>query len=140
MDDNTLLGQTSNPPDDDTWLNFEPASFDEMLKNHFNLNDHNTASANNHESMKKEQAIPVELKNFLSSVSNFEGIDSLPTESRNSNQMNLDPEEFENVVNKMLSVKGKDDLSDLDSSEDEEYESTDLNQNTEDVHQEWKSC
>ena len=135
-DDISLQDELSKKPDDDTWLDFEPASFDEMLKNHFNFNENNPLSDHKAETISKEQAIPTELKKFLSSMSNFEGIDSLPTESENSSEMCLNVKDFERAAKKMFNVNDHDNLSDLELSEEEE----DLNQDAGDVDPEWKIC
>ena len=136
LDDNSVQDEPSKEPDDDTWLDFEPASFDELLKNHFNFNENNPLSDQKASAISKEQAIPTELKKFLSSMSNFDGIDSLPTECENSSEMRFNVEEFEKAAKKVFNVNDHDNLSDLELSEDEE----DLNHDAEDVDPEWKIC
>merc|ERR1712179_222351 len=51
----------SKMPDDDSWLDYEPGSFDEMLKNHFKINETSSSS----KISSNEKSIPSELKSFL---------------------------------------------------------------------------
>ena len=109
----------SKPPDDDSWLNYEPDSFDEMLKNHFKISNNSFPS---NKMNINEKAIPSELKSFLSCVSNFEGVDSLPKDNEDElEKMSFDSKEFEKVVRKMAMFTDNnysDESSDSEASED----------------------
>ena len=112
----------SKMPDDDSWLDYEPDSFDEMLKNHFKINETSSSS----KISSNEKSIPSELKSFLSCVSNFDGVDSLPKDNDDTDhKMNFDAKEFENVVREMAKVTDSNYYS--DSSDSEISEEVDLN-------------
>jgi len=124
----------SKPPDDDSWLNYEPDSFDEMLKDHFKISNNSIAS---NKMNVNEKALPSELKSFLSCVSNFEGVDSLPKDNEDVlEKINFDSKEFEKVVRKMAAFTDNnysDESSDSESSED-----IDLNKDVVSNDVEWK--
>ena len=104
----------SKDADDDSWLNFEQSSFDEMLKVHFDINE-TSLPANK---IKNEKLIPSELKNFLSCISNFEGVDTLPKDNLvDENKMTFDAKEFENAVKGMSKFSDNDYVSDNSDSE-----------------------
>ena len=104
----------SKKADDDSWLNFEQSSFDEMLKVHFNINE-TSLPANK---IKNEKSIPSELKNFLSCISNFEGVDTLPKDNLiDENKVTFDAKQFENVVKRMSKFSDNDYISDNADSE-----------------------
>ena len=64
-----LTGSELKPEDDDSWIDLKPETFDEMLKAHFKLKDEVDQTTK----IKSKQEIPSEVKNFLKSMSDFEG-------------------------------------------------------------------
>ena len=64
-----LTGSKLKPEDDDSWIDLKPETFDEMLKAHFKLKDEVDQTTKN----KSKQEIPSEVKNFLKTMSDFEG-------------------------------------------------------------------
>jgi len=129
----------SKQPDDDSWLDFEPESFDAMLKKHFDL-DKKESSSTTSANGSKDTAIPAELKKFLSSMSNFEGVDSLTENLDNSGEMDFEANDFENALKKMINLNNEDNISDIDSSDEEGmYDKDDLSKDVENIDPEWKS-
>ena len=129
-------GELFKPPDDDSWLEYESQSFDEMLKKHFNIREESVPSANSVTSRNKED-IPVELKKFLSTMSNFEGVDTSSNNLKNNGEINFDTKEFEKAMAKM---KDNDNFSDMDSSDEEGIDDgLDLGKDDEDADPEWNS-
>ena len=56
--------------DDESWLDIEPESFDDLLRHHFRLDAERSEAA----SSKSESELPAEIKRFLQSLSDFDGI------------------------------------------------------------------
>ena len=56
--------------DDESWLDVEPESFDDLLRQHFKLD----AEMSGATSSKSESELPAEIKRFLQSLSDFDGI------------------------------------------------------------------
>ena len=132
--------EPSKQPDDDSWLEFEPGSFDEMLKKHFHIDENETASTKNSEGVRREEEIPSELKRFLTSMSNYEGVDSLPENLQNSKEINFDAKDFEKAIKKMVNINDDNNSSDIDSSDEEVMDDgNDLSEDGENVDPEWKN-
>ena len=71
--------EDSIPSDDESWLDVEPESFDALLRQHFKLETEKMdfAGAGTSESVpdeKSESELPSEIKRFLQSLSEFDGI------------------------------------------------------------------
>ena len=128
------------PPDDDSWLDYEQESFDEMLKSHFNLEKMGAEkfkSAN----IPKEDAIPAQMKSFLSAMSNYEGIDSFSAKDSDKDDMNFDLGEFEKTIKRMANLKDCDNISDIETSDDDDSENSEvdlMNDSSENMDSEWK--
>ena len=128
------------PPDDDSWLDYEKESFDEMLKSHFNLEKMGAEkfkSAN----IPKEDAIPAQMKSFLSAMSNYEGIDSFSAKDSDKDDMNFDLGEFEKTIKRMANMKDCDNVSDIETSDDDDSENSEvdlMNDSSENMDSEWK--
>ena len=126
--------EVSKQPDDDSWLDFEPVSFDAMLKKHFDLDK--KESSTNSANVPQETSIPSQLKKFLGSVSNFEGVDSLPEKMDECSEMKLDIKDFESALKKI--VNEKDDVYNIESSDEEEmYDKDDLSKDFKSSDPEW---
>ena len=54
--------------DDESWLDIEPESFDALLRQHFKL------ESEQRECSKTEPQLPTEIKKFLQSLSDFDGV------------------------------------------------------------------
>ena len=128
------------PPDDDSWLDYEQESFDEMLKSHFNLEKMGAEkfkSAN----IPKEDAIPAQMKSFLSAMSNYEGIDSFSAKDSDKDELNFDLSEFEKTIKRMANMKDCDNVSDIETSDDDDSENSEvdlMNDSSENMDSEWK--
>jgi len=128
------------PPDDDSWLDYEQESFDEMLKSHFNLEKMGAEkfkSAN----IPKEDAIPAQIKSFLSAMSNYEGIDSFSAKDSDKDELNFDLSEFEKTIKRMANMKDCDNISDIETSDDDDSENSEvdlMNDSSENMDSEWK--
>ena len=128
------------PPDDDSWLDYEQESFDAMLKSHFNLEKMGAEkfkSAN----IPKEDAIPAQMKSFLSAMSNYEGIDSFSAKHSDKDDMNFDLGEFEKTIKRMANLKDCDNISDIETSDDDDSENSEvdlMNDSSENMDSEWK--
>lgn len=128
------------PPDDDSWLDYEQESFDEMLKSHFNLEKMGAEkfkSAN----IPKEEAIPTQMKSFLSAMSNYDGIDSFSAKDSDKDDMNFDISEFEKTIKRMANIKDCDNISDIETSDEDDSENGQvdlMNDGSENMDSEWK--
>ena len=96
-------------PDDDSWLDLAPGSFDEMLRNHFKVD----GGAENCTTRKSDDAIPSELKTFLQSMSEYDGVE-IPTKhgeehkretrEHGDGDMNFNCDDFQKAVAKILGM------------------------------------
>jgi len=128
------------PPDDDSWLDYEQESFDEMLKSHFNL-EKMGAEKRKSANIPKEDAIPAQMKSFLSAMSNYEGIDSFSAKDSGKDDMNFDLGEFEKTIKRMANLKDCDNISDIETSDDDDSENSEvdlMNDSSENMDSEWK--
>ena len=128
------------PPDDDSWLDYEKESFDEMLKSHFNL-EKMGAEKFKSAHIPKEDAIPAQMKSFLSAMSNYEGIDSFSAKDSYKDDMNFDLGEFEKTIKRMANMKDCDNVSDIETSDDDDSENSEvdlMNDSSENMDSEWK--
>ena len=128
------------PPDDDSWLDYEQESFDEMLKSHFNL-EKMGAEKFKSAHIPKEDAIPAQMKSFLSAMSNYEGIDSFSAKTSDKDDMNFDLGEFEKTIKRMANMKDCDNVSDIETSDDDDSENSEvdlMNDSSENMDSEWK--
>ncbi len=74
-----LTEEDSIPSDDESWLDVEPESFDALLRQHFKLETEKMEFAGAGKSgsvpdEKSESELPSEIKRFLQSLSEFDGI------------------------------------------------------------------
>lgn len=109
--------------DDDEWLNVHPDQLNNLLnsrygkKTKFEKNDTITP-----------QNITKELTDFLKKTSDYEGIESIEKEESNKN-IDFDPDQFVNSVEKMLKLlsTGQDE-DEIDSEDDFSAESDDMSE------------
>ena len=66
--------ESSGPSDDESWLDVEPESFDALLRQHFKLESPKAEFAESSGPKKSEEELPSEIKRFLQSLSDFDGI------------------------------------------------------------------
>jgi len=114
-----VLAET-RPSDDDSWMDFDSQSFDQMLASHFNLKAAATEASDH--SLQREE-IPVEVKRFLSKVSDFEGAE-IPGkgDTKEDDCVDFKVNDFEKALNKVLNLNNVDEESDEESDEDDDEE------------------
>ena len=66
--------ESSIPSDDESWLDVEPESFDALLRQHFKLESQKAEFSGSSGPNKSEEELPSEIKRFLQSLSDFDGI------------------------------------------------------------------
>jgi hypothetical protein len=71
-------GENLESSDDESWLDVEPESFDALLRQHFKLEGE---PSDNIPAQKSESELPTEIKRFLQSLSEFDGIQVLALQS-----------------------------------------------------------
>merc|ERR1719189_466618 len=102
-------GSELEPEDDDSWMDLKPESFDEMLKAHFKLKNEVDQTSNN----KSKQDIPNEVKKFLKTMSDFEGIEEQNPTSKSkkceNEEIDFNADEFENAFKKVLGISSDND-------------------------------
>ena len=125
-EDNPETKTSLKPEDDESWLDYQPDSFDEMLKKHFNLKDDNDEADS---VAKSKEEIPGEIKKFLKAMSDMSGIEEQNNDNdldqidETDNDIKFDPSEFEKAFKKILNIddsnKDNSEKSDSDSEEDD---------------------
>ena len=97
-------------PDDDSWMNFDSESFDQLLTSHFKLKA---------QSKQDKEDIPQEVKRFLSKVSDFEGADVSGNESSKPDEKDIsfNADDFERVMKKVLNIQESDDEDESDEED-----------------------
>lgn len=102
------------PQDDDSWMDVQQDSFDDMLAKHFKVK--NNVS---------EKDIPAEMKNFLKSMSDLEGVEE--SSGKKEKSLDFDPDQFESALRKVLDIPNEDED---DSDSEEEDDDVDLDKET----------
>jgi hypothetical protein len=115
------------PEDDDSWMDLQPETFDEMLKAHFKLKDDVKS-----EPSKRNEDIPSEVKNFLKTMSDLSGVEddqgdnkAQHDDSKEGGSINFDADAFEDAMKKMIGVQISADESGSSAEEEEEEEDDD---------------
>ena len=110
LNSNCDIIQEIEKEDDDSWLDVELDTFDEMLKSHFGVQ----AS----EPTKSHQEIPNEIKTFLRTMSDLKGVEENQKKKSDLDFVDFRPEDLEKAFNKVLDIQ--------DNSEDEYYSDEDI--------------
>ena len=110
LNSNCDIIQEIEKEDNDSWLDVELDTFDEMLKSHFGVQ----AS----EPTKSHQEIPNEIKTFLRTMSDLKGVEENQKKKSDLDFVDFRPEDLEKAFNKVLDIQ--------DNSEDEDYSDEDI--------------
>ena len=106
--------ETLEEVDDDSWLDVELETFDEMLKSHFNVQS---------ESSRSHQEIPSEIKNFLKTMSDLKGVEQNKSKDK-KDFMDFRPDDLEKAFNKVLNIQEESDED--EDEEDIDFDETDF--------------
>jgi len=126
LDGEDMDENAEKTPDDDSWMNHDTNSFDQMLATHFKLGG-NAQEFSRSSGDNEAEEIPIEVKRFLSKVSDFQGAEIPGKDDENmtaaeEDDMNFDPDGFEKALKKVLNLTESEDNDDDDDDLDEDEE------------------